>query len=99
MIVKKAVPGEWGIGSLSDAMLQHTKLPLLVVQADAVRTLGRIHLRPDHDGGASISPRSEEQVQTVPLNICYSPPFSPQISRMLSTWRQGVDVELGHNNL
>ena len=85
MIVKKAVPGEWGIGSLSDAMLQHTKLPLLVVQADAVRTLGRIHLRSDHDGGASISPRSDEQVRTVLLNICYSLQSFQQISSMLST--------------
>ena len=45
MIVKKAVPGEWGIGSTADAMLQITKLPLLVVQPDAVRSLGRANLR------------------------------------------------------
>ena len=45
MIVKKAVPGEWGIGSTADAMLQITKLPLLVVQLDAVRSLGRANLR------------------------------------------------------
>ena len=45
MIVKKAVPGEWGIGSTADAMLQITKLPLLVIQPDAVRSLGRANLR------------------------------------------------------
>ena len=43
--MKKAVPGEWGIGSTADAMLQITKLPLLVVQPDAVRSLGRANLR------------------------------------------------------
>ncbi len=48
MIVKKAVPGEWGIGSTADAMLQITKLPLLVVQPDAVRSLGRANLRSQH---------------------------------------------------
>ena len=48
MIVKKAVPGEWGIGSTADAMLQITKLPLLVVQPDAVRSLGRANLRTQH---------------------------------------------------
>ena len=54
MIVKKAVPGEWGIGSTADAMLQITKLPLLVVQPDAVRSLGRANLRTSYV--------SEEQV-------------------------------------
>jgi hypothetical protein len=55
MIVKKAVPGEWGIGSTADAMLQITKLPLLVVQPDAVRNLGRANLRTSY--------ASEDQVR------------------------------------
>ena len=55
MIVKKAVPGEWGIGSTADAMLQITRLPLLVVQPDAVRNLGRANLRTSYS--------SEDQVR------------------------------------
>ena len=63
MIVKKAVPGEWGIGSPSDAMLQHTRLPLLVVQADAVRTIGRVQPRSERGGGPVTSPAAEDQVR------------------------------------
>ena len=73
MIVKKAVPGEWGIGSLSDSMLQHTKLPLLVIPADAVRCMGRVQLRSEHNSPPPHSSAAPGEQVLTPLNPRLSP--------------------------